>query len=171
MKFQYQISLWSLTRSKNRSWIELRKVVQSVQCQLRREVCRRKNYFCSFLRKVFCPTFIFFLPMRRKKTISTVVWLIADLTRWVVSSEANGQLRQAFKQTRACLCLTFNQTRAGLTQTCTNTRNTSIPPGVLSFQVAFVDKFRLMDGIYCQSPDFKKSNRSNKKICRGSIIG
>ena len=32
-------------------------------------------------------------------------------------------------------------------QTCTNTRNTSIPPGVLSFQVVFVNKFNLMEDI------------------------
>ena len=33
-------------------------------------------------------------------------------------------------------------------QTCTNTRSTSIPPGVLSFQVVFVDKFNLMEYIF-----------------------
>ena len=32
-------------------------------------------------------------------------------------------------------------------QTCTNTRSTSIPPGVLSFQVVFVDKFNRMKDI------------------------
>ena len=32
-------------------------------------------------------------------------------------------------------------------QTCTNTRNTSIPPGVLSFKVVFVNKFNLMEDI------------------------
>ena len=36
---------------------------------------------------------------------------------------------------------------ACLKQTCTNTRNTSIPPGVLSFQVVFVNKFNLMEDI------------------------
>ena len=33
-------------------------------------------------------------------------------------------------------------------QTYNNTWNTSIPPGVLSFQVKFVDKFNLMVGIF-----------------------
>ena len=33
-------------------------------------------------------------------------------------------------------------------QTCTNTLNTSIPPGVLSFQVVFVNKFILMVDIF-----------------------
>ena len=32
-------------------------------------------------------------------------------------------------------------------QTCTNSRNTSIPPGVLSFQVVFVNKFNLKEDI------------------------
>ena len=32
-------------------------------------------------------------------------------------------------------------------QICTSTRNTSIPPGVLSFQVVFVNKFNLMEDI------------------------
>ena len=32
-------------------------------------------------------------------------------------------------------------------QTCNNTRNTSIPPEVLSFQVVFVNKFNLMEDI------------------------
>ena len=32
-----------------------------------------------------------------------------------------------------------------LCQTCTNTRNTSIPPRVLSFKVVFVSKFNLME--------------------------
>ena len=34
-----------------------------------------------------------------------------------------------------------------LGQTCTNSRNTSIPPGVLSFQVLFVNKFNLKEDI------------------------
>ena len=33
-------------------------------------------------------------------------------------------------------------------QTCTNTQNTSIPPGVLSFKVVFVNKFNLMKNIF-----------------------
>ena len=37
---------------------------------------------------------------------------------------------------------------AGYCQTCTNTRNTSIPPGVLSFQVVFVNKFNPMEYIF-----------------------
>ena len=34
---------------------------------------------------------------------------------------------------------------AGFGQTCTNTRNTIISPGVLGFQVVFVNKFNLME--------------------------
>ena len=33
-------------------------------------------------------------------------------------------------------------------QTCTNTRNTIIPPGVLGFQVELVDKITLMEDIF-----------------------
>ena len=36
----------------------------------------------------------------------------------------------------------------GRGQTCTNTRNTSIPSGVFSFQVEFVDKFKLTEDIF-----------------------
>ena len=36
---------------------------------------------------------------------------------------------------------------SGKMQTCTNTWNTSIPAGVLSFQVVFVHKFNLMEDI------------------------
>ena len=35
-----------------------------------------------------------------------------------------------------------------ISQTCTNTRNTSIPPGVLSCQVVFVNKFILMEDFF-----------------------
>ena len=41
----------------------------------------------------------------------------------------------------------LHQLTACIPQTCTNSRNTSIPPGVLSFQVVFVDKFNLMEDI------------------------
>ena len=41
----------------------------------------------------------------------------------------------------------FWQFESWVNQTCTNTRNTSIPPGVWSFQVVFVNKFNLMEDI------------------------
>ena len=51
------------------------------------------------------------------------------------------------------LCLGQLNATTGLTvdgssQTCTNTRNTSIPHGVLSFKVDFVDKFKLVEDIF-----------------------
>ena len=36
---------------------------------------------------------------------------------------------------------------ANFEKTCTNTQNTSIPPGVLSFQVVLVNKFNLKEGV------------------------
>ena len=45
------------------------------------------------------------------------------------------------------LFLSMGEVDSSCSQTCTNSRNTSIPPGVLSFQVVFVNKFNLKEDI------------------------